>query len=117
MRESQESDLKLWAAEALPPYFVDVIEGSTDTFAQAIYTADVARYHRNRTCLLGDAGVLVQPFTGSGLFKATNDALSLTKALDDAGDVDEALERWSAKETELGRRLLSVGERLEQLLI
>jgi hypothetical protein len=51
------------------------------------------------------------------VFKATNDALSLTKALDDAGDVDEALERWSAKETELGRRLLSVGERLEQLLI
>jgi hypothetical protein len=44
-------------------------------------------------------------------------ALELAKALDDADDVDEALARWSAKETELGRRLLSVGERLEQLLI
>ena len=42
---------------------------------------------------------------------------SLQKALNGADDVDEALERWSAKETELGRRLLSVGERLEQLLI
>lgn len=67
--------------------------------------------------MLRDAGVLVQPFTGSGVFKATNDALELAKALNGADDVDEALERWSAKETELGRRLLSVGERLEQLLI
>ena len=117
MRASQESDLKLWAREALPPYFVDIVEASTDTFAQAIYTADAARYHRNRTCVLGDAGILVQPFTGSGVFKATNDALELAKALNDAEDVYEALERWSAKETELGRRLLSVGERLEQLLI
>jgi hypothetical protein len=56
-------------------------------------------------------------FTGSGVFKATNDALEVAKALDDADDVGESLERWSAKETELGRRLLSVGERLEQLLI
>jgi 2-polyprenyl-6-methoxyphenol hydroxylase-like FAD-dependent oxidoreductase len=117
MRASRESDRKLWAREALPPYFGDIVEASTDTFAQAIYTADVARYHRNRTCVLGDAGILVQPFTVSGVFKATNDALELAKALNGADDVDEALERWSAKETELGRRLLSVGERLEQLLI
>ena len=48
--------------------------------------------------MLGDAGILVQPFDeGVGVFKATNDALELAKALNDADDVDEALETLERK--------------------
>jgi hypothetical protein len=79
MRASQESDLKLWAAEALPPYFVDMVEASTDTFAQAIYTADVARYHRTGLACFGMLASWCNPSRGVGFSRRPMTLSSLQK--------------------------------------
>jgi 2-polyprenyl-6-methoxyphenol hydroxylase-like FAD-dependent oxidoreductase len=117
LRFEEESRLKQMARETFPPYFADIIGASQDTFIQAIYTAAVTQYRRGRMCLAGDAGAFVQPFTASGVFKGMSNALHLAEALAGSDDVDEALEQWSAQETEAGARLLLLGRKLEEALI
>jgi 2-polyprenyl-6-methoxyphenol hydroxylase-like FAD-dependent oxidoreductase len=77
----------------------------------------VARYRAGRICLAGDAGAFVPPFTASGVFKGMNNALHLGAGLAAHGDVDESLERWSARETAAGARLSALGRRLEDAFI
>jgi 2-polyprenyl-6-methoxyphenol hydroxylase-like FAD-dependent oxidoreductase len=117
VRLEEESRLKQMAREIFPPYFADIIGASQDTFLQAIYTAAVTQYRRGRMCLAGDAGAFVQPFTASGVFKGMSNALDLAEALAGSDDIDEALEQWSALETEAGARLLLLGRKLEEALI
>jgi 2-polyprenyl-6-methoxyphenol hydroxylase-like FAD-dependent oxidoreductase len=117
MRVEEEARLKRLARDNLPPYFADIVNASQDTFAQPIYIADVPAYHKGRICLAGDAGAFVQPFTGSGVFKGMNNAIDLVTALATHNTVDEALETWSARETQTGKRLVRVGRQLEQALI
>jgi 2-polyprenyl-6-methoxyphenol hydroxylase-like FAD-dependent oxidoreductase len=46
-------------------------------------------------CLVGDAGTLYPPFTGSGVFKAIYNAIELADGLNADGDVDQALAAWN----------------------
>jgi 2-polyprenyl-6-methoxyphenol hydroxylase-like FAD-dependent oxidoreductase len=117
MRAEEEERLKRLAGDSLPPYFADIVNASQDTFAQPIYTAAVSSYRKGRLCLAGDAGAFVQPFTGSGVFKGMNNAIDLVKALTAHDTVDEALETWSATETQTGKRLVMLGQKLENALI
>jgi len=48
---------------------------------QLIYTVRLPAYHLGRICLIGDAGIVAQPFTGSGVFKGYNNIRDLIKAL------------------------------------
>jgi 2-polyprenyl-6-methoxyphenol hydroxylase-like FAD-dependent oxidoreductase len=117
MRLEDEERLKQRVRAHLPSYFADMVDMGQDTFAQPIFTADVPSYHRDRVCIIGDAGAFVQPFTGSGVFKGMNNAMDLGKAMTGAEDVTAALERWSAQQTRTGKMLIAMGERLEQALI
>ena len=68
-------------------------------------------------CLIGDAGAVIQPFTGSGIFKGYNNIRSLIDAFELTGDMDRALRQWDAMQVVIGRRLLALGEQMEQAFI
>jgi len=91
----REAALKAHARELLPDVFAQIVDASRDTFVQAIFTVTVPAYHRGRVCLVGDAGTLYPPFTGSGVFKAINNALALAHFLGRDGDIDRALAAWN----------------------
>jgi 2-polyprenyl-6-methoxyphenol hydroxylase-like FAD-dependent oxidoreductase len=117
LRPNEERRLKDLMREHLAPYYADIVEGSRDTFSQAIYTVQPPAYRAGRMCLIGDAGAVVQPFTGSGVFKATTNAIDLARTLAEDDDADAALERWSRAEQEAAARLAALGSEMESAFI
>lgn len=117
MRPDEEARLKALMQDHLPPYFADIVTASEGTFAQPIYSVDVPAYYRARVGLLGDAGFMAQPFTGSGVFKAAANAVDLADALREAPDVETALATWSARQHAIGQRLVALGLQMEQAFV
>ena len=113
----REAALKARAGELLPEVFAQVVDVSRDTFIQAIFTVTVPGYHRGRVCLVGDAGTLDPPFTGSGVFKAINNAVELLDALNTDGDVDQALAAWSDVQLQTVATFGAAAELFERALI
>ena len=117
MRPEEENRLKQLMRDHLPTYYADIISVSSNTFAQPIYNVDMPGYHNGRICLFGDAGAVAQPFTGSGVFKGVNNALDLVAKLEETAQVEEALAQWDAEQTAAGKRLVVLGEQMEQAWI
>jgi 2-polyprenyl-6-methoxyphenol hydroxylase-like FAD-dependent oxidoreductase len=117
MRPEEESRLKAWIQEQVPPYYAEILTASQDTFAQPIYRAEPPAYHRGRICLIGDAGALAPPMTGSGVFRGTTNAIELATALRAGDDLDTALAAWDEAQSATGRRFAAWGRQLEQALI
>jgi len=119
MPDEQQQRLRELLTDHLPPYFADITTRTEATFAQPIYTSIPDSFHRGRCCLIGDAAAVVPPFTGAGVFKASNNAIDLVEALDSDGgrDVDAALGGWSAAETAGAHRLAAMGEQMEQAFV
>jgi 2-polyprenyl-6-methoxyphenol hydroxylase-like FAD-dependent oxidoreductase len=117
MRIAEEERLKGVIADHLPSYFADIISDSFDTFVQPIFSGTVPAYARGRVALLGDAGAVAPPFTGSGVFKAMMNAVELATTLAERGSVDEALERWSDEQTARGERLAVLGAQMEDAFV
>jgi 2-polyprenyl-6-methoxyphenol hydroxylase-like FAD-dependent oxidoreductase len=117
MRHSEEERLKALMEDNLPPYFSEIIRASSATFAQPIYTVEVPSYASGRAALVGDAGSVAPPFTGSGVFKATSNAVDLAEALTEHGDVDRSLDVWSAEQTATGHRLAALGRQMEAAFV
>jgi 2-polyprenyl-6-methoxyphenol hydroxylase-like FAD-dependent oxidoreductase len=117
MRIAEEERLKAVMANHLPSYFGEIISDSHDTFVQPIFSGTVPAYARGRMALLGDAGAVVPPFTGSGVFKAMMNAVDLATTLAERSSVDEALECWSAEQTERGMRLAVLGAQMETAFV
>mgnify|MGYP001813847198 FL=1 len=117
MRPSEEDRLKAQMRTALPDWYGEMVADTEDTFVQLIYTARLSAYAKGRTGLIGDAGVVAPPFTGSGVFKGYQNVSGLLAQLSAAEDVDAALEAWSAEQVRLGDRLLALGDQMEQAFI
>ncbi|TNE62317.1 MAG: hypothetical protein EP344_05040 [Bacteroidetes bacterium] len=117
MRPEEEARLKKLMRENLPEYYADIIDRTEDTYVQLIYTARLPSYYKGHMCLIGDAGMVAQPFTGSGIFKGYNNVKDLVAALDTQPTVAEALRQWSNAQLRIGRRLLALGEQMEQAFI
>ncbi len=117
MREVEERRLKDLMGEHLPTYYADIVEASTDTFAQPIYGVTVPAYVGGRVALLGDAGSIAPPFTGSGVFKAVMNAVELADALTSDADPDRALAAWSDEQTRRGARLAALGKQMEAAFV
>lgn len=117
MPPDEERRLKLLARESLPPLYADIVEASPGTFAQAVYSVSVPAYRRGRICLTGDAAGVATPFTGSGIFKAANNAIRLREALDTHDDVDHALAAWSDRETAAAQEILDLGRQFDDAFI
>jgi 2-polyprenyl-6-methoxyphenol hydroxylase-like FAD-dependent oxidoreductase len=117
MRIAEEDRLKAVAGENLPAYFAEIIAKTKNTFVQLIYTSDLPGYYHDRFCLIGDAGMVIQPFTGSGVFKGYNNTKDLLENLNAHESIDEALQQWGEKELLSAKRLLALGEQMEKAFI
>jgi len=117
LRIQAEEQLKATVAPKLPAYFADIVRHTTGTYVQLVYNIDLPHYARGRIGLIGDAGMLVQPFTGSGVFKGLSNAQDLLGALQTADSLDDALDHWSAQQVRIGKGLLALADRMEDALI
>jgi 2-polyprenyl-6-methoxyphenol hydroxylase-like FAD-dependent oxidoreductase len=101
-------------ADLLPPLLFELVQQSANSSIQAIYSVVPRSYARDRLCLVGDAGAVFPPFTGSGVPKAVANATSLVNALADAPAVDDALRRWSEAQLQVAGQVIPVAERGER---
>lgn len=113
----RELQLKALMREQLPSIYADVVAASIDTQFQPIRITRVPAHFANRSCLVGDAAVTIQPMTGAGAFKAYENARTLVNALAQSGDLDKRLQSWSVSQTDLGERLLATGLAMEKAFI
>ncbi len=117
MRLDQEGALKAMMAAALPGFYADVVARTVDTSVQLVYTARIPAYHRGHMLLVGDAGSIAPPFTGSGVFKGYNNVHTLIESLRRRDDLEAALDEWDASQVQLSDGLLALGEQMEDAII
>jgi 2-polyprenyl-6-methoxyphenol hydroxylase-like FAD-dependent oxidoreductase len=117
MRLEAERRLATLVMAQLPPYYAEIVGATRDTFAQPIFIAEPPAYQRRRMCLIGDAGAVAPPPTGSGVYRGMTNALELVETLGAGDDLDAALAAWDAAQTATGRRFTTWGKQLEQALI
>lgn len=117
VRHDEEDRLKQLMRYNLPTYYADIITKTQNTYVQLIYTSHLPAYHKGRICLIGDAGIVTQPFTGSGVFKGYNNIKDLLYAFANSPTVEDALEQWGKEQVRMGERLLLLGEQMEQAFI
>ncbi len=117
VRPDVEGELKASMEAELPDYFGDMVRATSHTYVQLIYTVRMPSYHRGASCLIGDAGAVAPPFTGSGVFKGYNNVRGLLEVFDRHDDLVDALEEWDAEQVDLADRLLALGDQMEQAFI
>src|SRR5262249_44177997 len=108
------ADLAARLAGLLPPSLFELVEHSGNSSIQAIYSVVPRSYPRDRLCLVGDAGTVFPPFTGSGVLRAVANATSLRDALAGAPAVDDALRQWSAAQLQVAAQLIPIAEHIER---
>jgi 2-polyprenyl-6-methoxyphenol hydroxylase-like FAD-dependent oxidoreductase len=101
-------------AGLLPPLLFELVQQSGNSSIQAIYSFVPRSYARDRLCLVGDAGTVFPPFTGSGVLRAVANATSLTDALAGAPAVDDALRRWSEAQLQVAAQVIPIAEGIER---
>jgi 2-polyprenyl-6-methoxyphenol hydroxylase-like FAD-dependent oxidoreductase len=101
-------------ARLLPRSLFELVQQSGNSSIQAIYSFVPRSYARDRLCLVGDAGTVFAPFTGSGVLRAVANATSLRDALADAPAVDDALRRWSQAQLQVAAQVVPIAEGIER---
>jgi 2-polyprenyl-6-methoxyphenol hydroxylase-like FAD-dependent oxidoreductase len=101
-------------ANLLPPSLFELVQQSTHSSIQAIHSIAAPSYVRDRLCLVGDAGTVFPPFTGSGVLKAMANATTLADALAGAPAVDDALRRWNEAQLQVAAQVMPLAERMER---
>jgi 2-polyprenyl-6-methoxyphenol hydroxylase-like FAD-dependent oxidoreductase len=117
LKKQNEKKLKAFISKNTPDYYAEIVNRTTDSYIQVIYTLDLDSYYKDKMCLIGDAGMVVQPFTGSGVFKGYNNVKDLISSFHTNDTLEEALSHWSDKQIISGRRLLALGEQMERAFI
>jgi 2-polyprenyl-6-methoxyphenol hydroxylase-like FAD-dependent oxidoreductase len=101
-------------ANLLPSSLFEVVQRCRNSSIQAICSVAARSYARDRVCLVGDAGAVFPPFTGSGVLRAVANATSLVEALADASTVDDDLRRWGEAQVQVAAQVMPVAERIER---
>lgn len=117
MKLEEEARLKQLMRDNLPTYYGDIVAKTQKTYVQLIYTIRLPAYHQGRICLIGDAGMVAQPFTGSGVFKGYSNIKDLLRTLSASETIEDALQHWGKEQVRIGNRLLTLGEQMEQAFI
>jgi 2-polyprenyl-6-methoxyphenol hydroxylase-like FAD-dependent oxidoreductase len=79
---------------------------------QPIYDEQVDRFVGGRVLLIGDAGTVTRPHTGSGATKALQDALALERLAADAADLAGLLDAYDSERVASGMSLVEIGRRI-----
>ena len=101
-------------ADLLPLSLFELVQQSSNSSVQAIYSYMTPSYAHDRLCLVGDAGAVFPPFAGSGVLRAVGNAISLTDALADASTVDDALRQWSEAQLQAAAQVIPNTEAIER---
>jgi len=117
MSEHNKARLKKFLIKNIPAYYADMVNKTRDSYIQVIYTLDLDSYYKDNMCLIGDAGIVIQPFTGSGVFKGYNNVKDLISCLKENSVMEDTLENWSNKQLQTGKKLLALGEQMEKAYI
>jgi 2-polyprenyl-6-methoxyphenol hydroxylase-like FAD-dependent oxidoreductase len=99
---------------AFPPAFQALIRASpiAEVSIQPIYDQVVDSYVAGRVLLLGDAGTVTRPHTGSGATKALQDALCLERLGREHDEWAGLLAAYDAERTAAGVKLVELGRRI-----
>jgi len=117
LTKENEERLKNRLSKNIPDHYAEVVNKTQDSYIQVIYTLDLDNYRKDRMCLIGDAGIFVPPFTGSGVFKGYNNVKDLVNCMKENSGLEDALEQWSKLQLQTGKRLLALGEQMEKAYI
>ena len=117
IKQEDENRLKGFLSSQIPGYYAEVVNKTKNSYIQVIYTLDLDHYSKDNMCLIGDAGMVIQPFTGSGVFKGYNNVKDLIDCLGSNSNIEEALLVWSRRQLKTGKRLLALGEQMEKAFI
>jgi 2-polyprenyl-6-methoxyphenol hydroxylase-like FAD-dependent oxidoreductase len=79
---------------------------------QPIYDRNVDSYVSNRVLVIGDAGAVARPHTGSGTTKALQDALCLERLGGEHNNWDDLLAAYDAERSAAGNALVDLGRRI-----
>jgi hypothetical protein len=117
IRNVKENHLKNFLFQNIPSYYAEIVDKTKNSYLQVIYTMDLTSYYKENMCLIGDAGMVIQPFTGSGVFKGYHNVTDLISSLKEENSLDQALEKWSKLQIQYGKRFLELGEQMEDAFI
>lgn len=109
--------LKEVVGKNTPHYYADIVAKTKDSYIQVIYTMDLDAYYKDNICLIGDAGMVAQPFTGSGIFKGYNNVKDLISCMREQSNLENALKQWNEKQTREGKQILALGQQMEKAFI
>src|SRR5262249_56139319 len=101
-------------ADLLPSLLFELVQQCGNSSIQAVYSVAARSYARDRVCLVGDAGAVFPPFTGSGVLRAVANATSLADALAGAPAVDDGLPRRGEAPVQGAAQVMPVAERIER---
>src|SRR5262249_32289453 len=101
-------------ADLLPSLLFELVQQCGNSSIQAICSVAARSYARDRVCLVGDAGAVFPPFTGSGVLRAMANATSLADALAGAPAVDDGLRRWGEAQVQVAAQVMPAAERIER---
>jgi 2-polyprenyl-6-methoxyphenol hydroxylase-like FAD-dependent oxidoreductase len=101
-------------ATLLPAPLFELVQQSSNSSIQAIYSFAPRSYVRGRLCLVGDSGTLAPPFAGSGVLRAVTSAASLADALAATPAVDDALRGWSDAQLRAAAQIIPNAEGIER---
>ncbi|HSH76502.1 MAG TPA: FAD-dependent monooxygenase [Longimicrobiales bacterium] len=79
---------------------------------QPVYDELPVHYTAERTLLIGDAGAVTRPHTGSGATKALQDALALEKLARECTDWESLLEAYDAQRIASANTIVDLGRRI-----
>jgi 2-polyprenyl-6-methoxyphenol hydroxylase-like FAD-dependent oxidoreductase len=111
VRPDVSQDFHKRLAALIPPQYLDLIDRTTRTSIQAVFSAQAPGYTRGRLCVIGDAGTVFPPFSGSGVLKAISNATTLSSSLTAAATIDEALSAWNDQQRGIEQAMAAVAER------
>ncbi|MFL1013413.1 FAD binding domain-containing protein [Flavisericum labens] len=117
LTKKNEERLKKFLSKNIPDHYAEVVNKTKESYIQVIYTLNLDSYRKDRMCLIGDAGIFVPPFTGSGVFKGYNNVKDLVNCLKESSNLEGALEKWSKIQLQTGKRLLALGTQMENAYI
>jgi 2-polyprenyl-6-methoxyphenol hydroxylase-like FAD-dependent oxidoreductase len=117
VRPDVDRRLAAQLADRIPRPYLDLIERTANTSLQAVYSVRTTRYYRDRICVVGDAGTLLPPYSGSGVLKAMANATTLGVTLATVADIDQALSDWETQQFRTVDMMSAVAERIGTNLI
>ncbi len=79
---------------------------------QPIYDELIDSYALGRVMVVGDAGTVTRPHTGSGATKALQDALAIERIATEADSWDEVLRTYDRERVDLGVSIVELGRRI-----